>query len=95
MLENYLEEHPKEARIIVDKVILAAKARIAAKKAREMVQRKNVLVGSGLPENWLTAQNLTQRFVKFTWLRETRQVARQNKVVTVLSKRFCLCVVKF
>lgn len=49
MLENYLEEHPKEARIIVDKVILAAKARIAAKKAREMVQRKNVLIGSGLP----------------------------------------------
>lgn len=49
MLENYLEEHPREARIIVDKVILAAKARIAAKKAREMVQRKNVLVGSGLP----------------------------------------------
>jgi DNA gyrase subunit B len=49
MLENYLEEHPKEARIIVEKVILAAKARIAAKKAREMVQRKNVLVGSGLP----------------------------------------------
>ncbi|AFK04025.1 DNA gyrase, B subunit [Emticicia oligotrophica DSM 17448] len=49
MLENYLEEHPKEARIIVDKVILAAKARIAAKKAREMVQRKNVLVGTGLP----------------------------------------------
>lgn len=49
MLENYLEEHPKEARIIVEKVILAAKARIAAKKAREMVQRKNVLIGSGLP----------------------------------------------
>jgi DNA gyrase subunit B len=49
MLENYLEEHPKEARIIVDKVILAAKARIAARKAREMVQRKNVLIGTGLP----------------------------------------------
>ncbi len=49
MLENYLEEHPKEARIIIDKVLLAAKARIAAKKAREMVQRKNVLIGSGLP----------------------------------------------
>jgi DNA gyrase subunit B len=49
MLENYLEEHPREAKIIVEKVILAAKARIAAKKAREMVQRKNVLVGSGLP----------------------------------------------
>lgn len=49
MLENYLEENPKDARTIVDKVILAAKARIAAKKAREMVQRKNVLIGSGLP----------------------------------------------
>ena len=49
MLENYLEENPKDARTIVDKVVLAAKARIAAKKAREMVQRKNVLIGSGLP----------------------------------------------
>jgi DNA gyrase subunit B len=49
MLENYLEENPKEAKTIVDKVIIAAKARIAAKKAREMVQRKNVLTGSGLP----------------------------------------------
>ena len=49
MLSNYLEEHPKEAKIIVDKVILAAQARHAARKAREMVQRKNVLSGSGLP----------------------------------------------
>jgi len=49
MLENYLEENPKEARIIVEKVLLAAKARIAARKAREMVQRKNVLTGTGLP----------------------------------------------
>ncbi|MFT6879175.1 MAG: DNA gyrase subunit B [Psychromonas sp.] len=49
MLQNYLEENPKEAKTIVDKVIIAAKARIAAKKAREMVQRKNVLTGGGLP----------------------------------------------
>ncbi len=48
-LNNYLEEHPKEARIIVNKVILAATARHAARKARELVQRKNVLIGSGLP----------------------------------------------
>jgi DNA gyrase subunit B len=48
-LNNYLEEHPKEARIIVNKVILAATARHAARKARELVQRKNVLSGSGLP----------------------------------------------
>lgn len=49
MLENYLEEHPADARAIVQKVILAATARHAARKAREMVQRKNVLTGSGLP----------------------------------------------
>ena len=49
LLTNYLEEHPKEARLIVNKVILAATARHAARKARELVQRKNVLTGSGLP----------------------------------------------
>src|SRR5690606_2924142 len=48
-LQSWLEEHPKEAKIIVGKVILAAQARHAAKKAREMVQRKNVLGGGGLP----------------------------------------------
>ncbi len=48
-LANYLEEHPKDARIIVSKVILAAQARHAARKARELVQRKNVLSGAGLP----------------------------------------------
>ncbi len=49
MLSAYLEEHPAEAKVIVDKVILAARARHAARKARELVQRKNVLSGSGLP----------------------------------------------
>lgn len=49
MLAIYLEEHPSEARLIVEKVILAARARHAARKAREMVQRKNVMSGSGLP----------------------------------------------
>ncbi|MEI6765399.1 MAG: DNA topoisomerase (ATP-hydrolyzing) subunit B [Bacteroidota bacterium] len=49
LLNYYLDEHPKEARIIVNKVILAATARHAARKARELVQRKNVLSGSNLP----------------------------------------------
>ncbi len=49
MLENYLEEHPNDAKIIVQKVILAAQARHAARKAREMVQRKTVMSGGGLP----------------------------------------------
>jgi len=48
-LKYYLEEHPKDARVIVDKVILAATARQAARKAREMVQRKSPLSGGGLP----------------------------------------------
>jgi DNA gyrase subunit B len=49
MLNNYLEENPKQARIIIGKVILAAQARIAARKARELVQRKSAFGGGGLP----------------------------------------------
>ena len=49
MLENYLEENPNDAKIIVQKVILAAQARHAARKAREMIQRKTVMSGGGLP----------------------------------------------
>lgn len=49
VLEHYLEENPKEARNVIQKVILAAQARVAAKKAREMVQRKTVMSGGGLP----------------------------------------------
>ena len=48
-LTNYLEEHPKEAKQVCEKVILAATARIAARKARESVQRKNPMTGGGLP----------------------------------------------
>jgi DNA gyrase subunit B len=49
VLEAFLEEHPKAAKIIIDKVIIAAQARAAAAKARQMVQRKSVLTGGGLP----------------------------------------------
>jgi DNA gyrase subunit B len=49
VLEAYLEENPKSARLIIDKVIIAAQARAAARKAREMVQRKSVLTGGGMP----------------------------------------------
>jgi DNA gyrase subunit B len=48
-LNNYLEENPREAKLIINKVLLAATARAAARKAREMVQRKSVMGGSGLP----------------------------------------------
>ena len=49
MLTNYLEENPNQAKMVVQKVVMAAKARIAARKAREMVQRKTVMGGTGLP----------------------------------------------
>ncbi|MEI2711013.1 MAG: hypothetical protein V9E96_18650 [Chitinophagaceae bacterium] len=48
-LQAYLEENPKEAKNVISKVILAAQARVAARKARELVQRKTVLSGGGLP----------------------------------------------
>jgi DNA gyrase subunit B len=49
VLNAYLEEHPREAKIVINKVVLAAQAREAARKARQLVQRKSVLTGSGLP----------------------------------------------
>ena len=49
VLDAFLEEHPKDAKMIIDKVILAAQARMAARKARDMVQRKSVLTGGGMP----------------------------------------------
>ena len=48
-MDNYLEEHPKEAKLIIEKIVLAATARNAARKAREMVQRKTVMSGAGMP----------------------------------------------
>lgn len=48
-IETYLEEHPKEAKLIIEKIVIAATARNAARKAREMVQRKTVMTGAGMP----------------------------------------------
>ena len=64
MLENYLEENPNDAKTIVQKVILAAQARHAARKAREMVQRKTVMSGGGFPENFLIVLNKIPLYVK-------------------------------
>jgi DNA gyrase subunit B len=67
MLNTYLEEHPKEARAIVAKVILAAQARHAARKAREMVQRKSVLTGSGLPGKLADCSDSNPEVANSTW----------------------------
>ena len=64
-LQYYLEEHPKQAKQIVSKVVLAAQARHAARKAREMVQRKNVLSGTGLPGKLADCSNSDPAVVSF------------------------------
>ena len=65
MLTFYLEENPEQAKTIVQKVILAATARNAANRAREMVQRKSVLTGSGLPGKLSDCSEKIQQNVKF------------------------------
>jgi DNA gyrase subunit B len=87
MLSNYLEEHPKQAKLIVDKVILAATARHAAKKAREMVQRKSSLSSTGLPGKLADCSELILQNVKSTLSRVIPQVEQPNKAVTVHSKQ--------
>ena len=88
MLVHYLEMHPKEAKAIVNKVILAATARHAARKARELVQRKNVLTGTGLPGNFQTAQSVILSAVSCFLLRETQQVEQPNRVATEIFRLY-------
>lgn len=78
-LTYYLEEHPKEAKTIVDKVVLAATARIAARKARESVQRKIRWVEAVCQESLPTVQAVRQKNVNCSLSRVTQQVVLQNK----------------
>ena len=93
-LSNYLEEHPKEAKLICDKVVLAATARIAARKARESVQRKNPMTGGGLPGKLADCSTRFLRTARSSSSRVTPQVVLPSKVVTVISRPFCLCAVR-
>lgn len=95
MLTNYLEEHPNEARIIVSKVVLAAKARIAARKAREMVQRKTVLGSHSLPESWPTVLRPTPHSARSFWLKETLRAVPPSKVAIAVFRLFCPCAARF
>ena len=78
MLTNYLEEHPDDAKQIVEKVKLAAQARHAAAKAREMVQRKTQWVEEDFLENYPIVQTKTRKTAKFSWLRRFRRGYGQN-----------------
>ena len=90
MLNNYLEENPKDAKQIILKVILAAKARQAARKAREMVQRKTVMSSTGLPGKLSDCSEKILKNVRFSLLREIQQGEQQNRDVIVLFKLYCL-----
>lgn len=94
-LSYYLEEHPKESKMIVDKVILAAQARVAARKARESVQRKSPMSGGGMPANWPTAPARTPKNVNYSSSRVTPPAVLPNKDVTVLSKPSSRSAVRF
>ena len=101
-LTNYLEEHPKEAKQVCEKVILAATARIAARKARESVQRKNPMTGGGLPgkladcrENSPTAPTVTRRSARYSSSRETPPEVRQSRAATATPRQSCRSEVRF
>lgn len=95
VLNYYLEEHPKEAKAIVDKVILAATARHAARKAREMVQRKSPMSGGGLPGKLVTARTKIHRSVSCSSSRETLPAVQLSKAVTVHFRLFFHYAVRF
>ena len=93
-LNYYLEEHPKEAKMVVDKVILAAQARVAARKARESVQRKSPMSGGGMPGKLADCSSRILRNANCSWARVTRQVVLPSKAATVDSRLFCRFAVK-
>ena len=87
-LRNYLEEHPKQAKAIVDKVALAATARHAAYNARMKVQRKSPLSGAGLPASSPTARAATRRHASSSSSRETPQADPPSRDATPTSRQY-------
>jgi DNA gyrase subunit B len=93
-LKVFLEENPNHARRIIEKVVLAATARNAARKAREMVQRKGALTGGGCPANWPTAPAATPQKARCSSSRATLQAVRPNRAATATRRLSCRCAVK-
>ncbi len=94
-LSYYLEEHPREARLICEKVILAATARIAARKAGKACRGRTPCPGAGCPASWRTAPTRTPRNARYSWSRGTPRAGRQSRGATATPRPSCRCAARF